>query len=101
VGFQHICITAAPYNELEYPWQSIKAHVTGPLDNCTDSLHLQHLRQQILAIQGTYDQVTSPADMEKTILDKLQGSNPFKVPKHSFWYLIGIGVLLLICFCAF
>jgi hypothetical protein len=29
MGFQHICITAAPYNELEYPWQIIKAHVTG------------------------------------------------------------------------
>jgi hypothetical protein len=26
-GFQHICITTAPYNELEYPWQSINTHV--------------------------------------------------------------------------
>jgi hypothetical protein len=28
-GFQHIYITAAPYNELEYSWKSIKAHVMG------------------------------------------------------------------------
>jgi hypothetical protein len=100
-GFQHICITAAPCNESEYPWQSIKVHVMGAWENSNDTLNLQHLRQQILAMQRAYDQVISPADMAKTILDELQGFNPFNVLKHAFWYLIGIGVLLLICFCVF
>jgi hypothetical protein len=100
-GFQRICITAAPCNESEYPWQSIKVHVMGAWENSNDTLNLQHLRQQILAMQRAYDQVISPADMAKTILDELQGFNPFNVLKHAFWYLIGIGVLLLICFCVF
>jgi hypothetical protein len=38
VGFQHICITDASYNESEYPWQS-KAHVMGALEN-NDTLNL-------------------------------------------------------------
>jgi hypothetical protein len=73
----------------------------GAWENSNDTLNLQHLRQQILAMQRAYDQVISPADMAKTILDELQGFNPFNVLKHAFWYLIGIGVLLLICFCVF
>jgi hypothetical protein len=52
-------------------------------------------------MQRACDQVISPADMAKTILDELQGFNPFLILKHSFWYLIGIGVLLLICSCTF
>jgi hypothetical protein len=40
VGFQNICTTAAPYNELEYPWQSIKAHVIGAWENSNDTLNL-------------------------------------------------------------
>jgi hypothetical protein len=99
-GFQHICITAAPYSESKYSWQSIKAHIMGAWEN-NDTLHLQHLRQQIPAMQRAYDQVIPPADMAKTILDELQGFNPFSVLKHSFWYLMGIEILLLICFCIF
>jgi hypothetical protein len=94
-------ITAAPYNELEYPWQSIKAHERRAWENSNDTLNLQHLRQQILAMQRAYDWIISTADMAKTILDELHGFNPFNVLKHSFWYLTGIGVLLPICFCAF
>jgi hypothetical protein len=52
-------------------------------------------------MQRAYDQVISPADMAKTILDELQGFSPFNVLKHSFWYLMAIGILLLICFCIF
>jgi hypothetical protein len=44
--FQHICITAAPYNELEYPWQSINVHVMGTWENINDTLNLQHLRNR-------------------------------------------------------
>jgi hypothetical protein len=95
-SFQHICITTAPYNESEYPWHSIKAPVMGAWENSNDSLNLQHLRHQMLAMQREYDQVISPANMAKTILDELPSINPFNVLKHSFWYLIGIGDLLLI-----
>jgi hypothetical protein len=28
-SLKNICITAAPYNKSEYPWQSIKAYVMG------------------------------------------------------------------------
>jgi hypothetical protein len=64
-GIPNICITAAPYNESEYPWQSIKAHIMGGWENSNDSLNLQHFRQQILAMQRLYDQVISPANMQK------------------------------------
>jgi hypothetical protein len=56
----------------------------GTWENSNDTLNLQHLKQQILAIQRAYDQVISPADMAKTILDELQGFNPLNVLKHSF-----------------
>jgi hypothetical protein len=101
VGFQHICITAAPYNESEYPRHSNKTQIMGASENSNDTLNLQHLRQQILTMQRAYDQVISLADMAKTVLDELRGFNPFNIFKHSFWYLIGIGVLLLISFCTF
>jgi hypothetical protein len=45
----------------------------GAWENSNDTLNLQHLRQQILAMQRAYDQVISPAAMAKTILDELQG----------------------------
>jgi hypothetical protein len=92
VGFQHICITAAPYNKLEYPWQSIKAHVMGACENSNDTLKFQHLRQQILEMQRTYDQVISPANMAKTILDEMKGFTPFNIHKHSFWYFYTFSV---------
>jgi hypothetical protein len=68
-GFHHTCITAAPYNESEYLLQSFKAHIMGAWANSNDTLNLQNLRQQILVMQRAYDQVISPANMAKTILD--------------------------------
>jgi hypothetical protein len=50
-GFQHICVTAAPYNATDFPWKLIKAHVMGAWENNNDSLNLRALRQQILAMQ--------------------------------------------------
>jgi hypothetical protein len=40
--------------------------------------------------------VAAPADRAKSILDELQGFNPFNILKYFFWYFIGI-VLLMIC----
>jgi hypothetical protein len=48
---KHIRVTAAPYNATDFPWKLIKAHVTGAWKNNNDSLSLQTLRHQILAIQ--------------------------------------------------
>jgi hypothetical protein len=73
----------------------------GAWENSNDTLNLQHLRKQILAMQRAYDQVIFPANMAKTILDELKGFNPFNICKHSFRYLVGIVVLLLIWFCTF
>jgi hypothetical protein len=41
-------------------------------------------------MQRAYDRIISPADMAKSILDKLQGFNSFNVLKHSFWYLAAL-----------
>jgi hypothetical protein len=60
VGFQHVYITVAFYNKPEYTWQSIKAQVMGAWENGNDTLNLQHLRQQILAMQRAYDQIILP-----------------------------------------
>jgi hypothetical protein len=73
----------------------------GAWENSNETLNLQHLRQQILTMQRAYNQVISPADLAKTLLDELQGFNPFSVLKYFFWYLTGTGVLLLIWFCTF
>jgi hypothetical protein len=97
-GFQHICVTAAPYNATDFPWKLVKAHVMGAWEN-NNSLNLQALRQQILAMQQAHDQVVTPADIAKTVLDELQGFNPFNTLKYSFWYFIGIVLLMICCFC--
>jgi hypothetical protein len=49
-------------------------------------------------MQKTYDNVVLPAKIAKAILGELQGFNPFHLPKHSFWYLTGMNVLLFIHF---
>jgi hypothetical protein len=98
-GFHHI-VSLQHLQCHRVPWKLVKAHVMGAWEN-NDSLNLQALRQQILAMQRAHDQVADPADIAKTILDELQGFNPFNTLKYSFWYFIGI-VLLMICwFCLF
>jgi hypothetical protein len=87
-GFQHSCVL-----------QHLTAHVMEAWENNNDSLNLQNLRQQILAMQQAHDQVSAPADVAKTILDELQGLNPFSTVKYSFWYFIGIVLLMMCCFC--
>jgi hypothetical protein len=77
---------------------SLKAHVMGAWEN-NDSLNLQVVRQQILAKQQEHNQVAAPADIAKTTLDELQGFNPFNTLKYSFWYFIGIVLLMICCFC--
>jgi hypothetical protein len=55
----------------------------GAWKNRNDTLNLQHLKQQILAMYKAYDQVISPANIANTTLDELQGFNPFNILKHS------------------
>jgi hypothetical protein len=55
----------------------------GAWENNNDSLNLQALRQQILAMQQAHNQVIAPVDTAKTILDELQGFNPLNTLKHS------------------
>jgi hypothetical protein len=50
-------------------------------------------------MQRAHDQVATPADIAKTILLELQGFNPFSTLKYSFWYFIGIALLMICCFC--
>jgi hypothetical protein len=66
-----------------------------------DSLNLQALRQQILAMQQVHDQVVAPEDIAKTMLEELQGFNPLNTLSHSFWYFIGIILLMTCCFTYF
>jgi hypothetical protein len=50
-------------------------------------------------MQRAHNQVAAPADIAKTILEELQGFNPFNTLKYSFWYFIGIVLLMICCFC--
>jgi hypothetical protein len=76
-----------------------KAHLMSAWEGSNNTVDLQQLRQQILAMQKAYDNV-APANIAKTILEEHEGFNPFNLLKHSFWYLAGISVLLFICFLA-
>jgi hypothetical protein len=49
-GFQHICVTPAPYTPTDFPQKLVKVHVMGAWENNDDSRNLQALRQQILAM---------------------------------------------------
>jgi hypothetical protein len=65
----------------------------GAWENINDSLNLQALIQQTLAMQQAHGQVIVPADIAKTILEELQGFNPLNTLKNSFWYFIVIVLL--------
>jgi hypothetical protein len=60
----------------------------GARENNNDSLNLQLLRQQILAMQKAHDQVICPIDMAKTVLEELQGFNPLNLLKYFFGILL-------------
>jgi hypothetical protein len=68
----------------------------GTWEKCNDTVNLQQLRKQILAMQKAYDNVVSPGNIAKTILDKLKGFNPFNLLVFG-----RISVLLFICFLSF
>jgi hypothetical protein len=50
-------------------------------------------------MQQEHDQVAASADRAKSILDELQGFNPFTTLKYSFWYFIGIVLSMISCLC--
>jgi hypothetical protein len=50
-------------------------------------------------MQRAHDQGAAPADIAKTVLDELQGFNPFNTLKYAFWYFLGIVLLMICCFC--
>jgi hypothetical protein len=77
-------MTTATYNVTDFPWVDIKAHVMVAWENYNESLNLQLLRQQILAMQRARNQVISPVNMAKTILEELQCFKPLNSLKHSF-----------------
>jgi hypothetical protein len=70
----------------------------GTGEKSSDPGDLRQLRQQILAMQKAYDDIVSPGNIAKTVLDELKGLNLFNLLKHFFWNLAGISVLLFICF---
>jgi hypothetical protein len=97
-GFQHICVTAAPTMPQTSHGNSLE-HMSWEPGKITTITLTTALRQQISAMQRAHDQTTAPANIAKTILDELQGFNPFNTLKYSFWYFIGIVLLIICCFC--
>jgi hypothetical protein len=58
------------------------------------------LCKEILDIQKSKLPIIHPGEAA-SVLDALQGFNPFHILRHSFWTLMGIIALLLIVFCLF
>jgi hypothetical protein len=52
-------------------------------------------------MQQACNPMTAPADTAKTVLDELQRFNPSNAPKYSFWYFIGIVLVMICCFAYF
>jgi hypothetical protein len=48
----------------------------GTGEKSSDPGDLRQLRQQILAMQKAYDDIVSPGNIAKTVLDELKGFNP-------------------------
>jgi hypothetical protein len=55
-------------------------------NEASSAVDFQLFRQQTLAMQMDYDNVVSPANIAKIILDEFKDFNPFKLLKYSFWY---------------
>jgi hypothetical protein len=97
-GFQHICVTAAP---------------TMPQTSHGNSLkHMSWEPGKIIMIPLTYSLKTAnfshaastrsggcSCRYNKSYIRELQGFNPFSTLKYSFWYFIGIVLLMICCFC--
>jgi hypothetical protein len=72
------------------------AHPMGAWEQSNDTVNLWQLKQQILAMQKAYDNIVSPANIAKTILDDFKGFNLFNLLKHSFSYLAGLFTCFLV-----
>jgi hypothetical protein len=54
------------------------------------------LHKETLDIQNNKLPIIHPGEVADRILDALQGFNPFKILRHTFWILMGIIILLFI-----
>ncbi|KAK1346582.1 hypothetical protein QTO34_000439 [Cnephaeus nilssonii] len=95
-AFTYICVTSAHYNSSLWDWNKIKMHLQGKWHHNNISIDLVQQHKHVQAIENIYDEIISPAKLEKELLDDLKEFNPWNMLKHSVWYLIEFLCVLLI-----
>ncbi|XP_045850637.1 endogenous retrovirus group K member 13-1 Env polyprotein-like [Meles meles] len=95
-AFQHICVTPLPATN--YSWPKIQNHLKGIWHDANVSLDLLELQKSISAIGHAHLDIVNPSDLARSILHTMQGFNPGNMLQHTFWYLLGLIILLEILF---
>lgn len=95
-AFQHIYVTPLPATN--YSWPKIQNHLKGIWHDANVSLDLLELQKSISAIGHAHLDIANPSDLARSILHTMQGFNPGNMLQHTFWYLLGLIILLGILF---
>ncbi|XP_074243844.1 endogenous retrovirus group K member 25 Env polyprotein-like [Saimiri boliviensis] len=93
--YNSICVTSAPYNDSEWDWPLVRAHLQGIWSHNNLSLDIFRLQRQIHAIDFSRRQLPQDATIARDIVDTLSSwTRGFHLPSLST--LIGIGGFLLV-----
>ncbi|KAL0611114.1 envelope glycoprotein, partial [Plecturocebus cupreus] len=97
VDFKYICVTNTPYNDTEWSWPLVKAHLQGIWSHNNLSLDVLKLQQQIHAIDFSRQELPRDTTIAHDIVDTLSSwTHGFHLPSLSTIIAIGSCVLLLI-----
>ncbi|KAL0626342.1 envelope glycoprotein [Plecturocebus cupreus] len=97
VDFKYICVTNTPYNDTEWSWPLVKAHLQGIWSHNNLSLDVLKLQQQIHAIDFSRQELPRDATIAHDIVDTLSSwTRGFHLPSLSIIISIRGCVLLLI-----
>ncbi|XP_064225209.1 endogenous retrovirus group K member 9 Env polyprotein-like [Aotus nancymaae] len=102
VDFKYICVTNTPYNDTQWQWPLVKAHLQGIWSHNNLSLDIVKLQQQIHAIDFSRQVLPRDDTVARDIVNTLfSWTRGFHLPSFSSIIAVGGCVLLLLIFLPF
>lgn len=71
VDFKYICVTNTPYNNTQWNWPLVKAHLQGIWSHNNVSLDILKLQQQIHTIDSSRREFSKDATIAHDIINTL------------------------------
>ena len=97
VDFKYICVTNTPYNDTQWKWPLVKAHLQGIWSHNNMSLDILKLQQEIHSIDFSRRELPEDATIAHDIVNTLSSwTQSFHLPSFPSIIAVGSCVLLLI-----